>query len=328
MPCMRVGISGLGSIGRRHLGTLGDLPGVEVVAAADPRAAATGEMLPGGIALFGDFDEMIEAVGLDVVVLCTPSFLHAEQAVSAARRGMHVVVEKPMAITLPSADDLLATCAEHDVRLAVLHQYRYHESVVRLRSILGEGRLGDLVFLTIHVNWRRDRAYYEGSGSWRGTWAGDGGGALMNQGSHAVDLARWLGGPIARVSAHTTNVCHDIEAEDTVVAGMEFVDGGLGTLQVTTCAARNQPLTLRLEGTKGAALMVGPTLTVDGEVVVDERPGAADKTQAHRCQFTEIFSSLAAGGVPPVAGHDARATLAATFAMYEAARTRQPVVVS
>jgi predicted dehydrogenase len=320
---LRIGVSGLGNIGRRHLATLDSLPDFEVVAAADPVADA-GAVRP-GLSLFADFDEMVETAGLDAVIVCTPSWLHGPQGAAAARRGLHVVTEKPMAIDLDGADDLLTACGEHDVRLAVLHQYRFHAPAVQLRGMLEDGTLGDLVCLTITQNWRRDPAYYQGSGSWRGTWAGDGGGALMNQGSHGVDLARWLAGPIASVAAQTTNVAHHaIETEDTVCASMQFVGGGLGTLQVTTAAARNEPLTVQVLGTKGTAVLAGSTLTLDGEDVDDRMRTAPDKDRPHRMQFEAIASSLAAERVPPVEGADARETLAATLAMYEAARRARP----
>lgn len=318
---MRVGIAGLGSIGRRHLETLEGLAGVEVVATADPRVAADESPSARDFPLYATYEEMLETAALDTVLLCTPSFLHAGQGAAASLGGLHVITEKPMATTLEDADAVLEACAAGGVRLAVLHQYRFHTPIVALRQLIVGGALGDPVFLNIAFNWSRDRAYYEAHGGWRGTWAGDGGGALMNQGAHAVDLARWLGGSIASVTAHTANVSHGIEAEDTVCVGVEFAAGGLGTIQVTTSAARNQPVSVRYEGTGGSAVLADQTLVVNGDAAVEPPPGPPSRTLAHRTQFVEIFRQLAKGGTPPVAGADARATLAATLGMYEAARS-------
>ena len=325
---MRVGVAGLGTIGRRHVSTLGELEGVEVVAAADPKVARCECPALPDVPLFTSYEEMLETVQLDTVLVCTPSYLHADQGIAASRRGLHVIAEKPMATTAEGAEAVLAACAASHVHLAVLHQYRFHVPVVALRHLIAGGALGDLVFLNIAFNWRRDAAYYRAQDGWRGTWCGDGGGALMNQGAHAVDLARWLAGPIAAVSAHTANVRHPIECEDTVCVALEFERGGFGTLEVTTCAGRNQPVSIRFEGTEGSAVLADQTLVVNGDAAVQPPPQPASRTSAHKAQFTEIFRRLKDGGSPPVAGADARETLAATFAMYESARSRRTVEVA
>ncbi len=322
---MRVGLAGLGSIGSRHLDTVGDLDGVEVAAVADPRVAAEGPAPSDEVTVFSTYDEMLETVALDAVLLCTPSHLHAEQAIAAARRGLHVIAEKPMAITLEDADAVLDAAREGGVHVAVLHQYRFHAPMVALQKLIPSGALGDPIFLNLAFNWRRDPAYYLARGGWRGTWSGDGGGALMNQGAHAVDLARWLAGPIASVTSHMLNIEHSIEAEDTACVALEFANGGVGTIQVTTCAARNQPVGVRFEGTRGSAVLADQVLVVNGDAAVAPPGAPPSRTLAHRTQFIEIFRALGNGETPPVAGPDARATLAATLAMYESARLGRAV---
>lgn len=151
----------------------------------------------------------------------------------------------------------------------------------------------------------------------------DGGGALMNQGSHAVDLARWLGGPIASVMAYTTTLTHDIETEDCACVNLKFEGGGLGVVQVTTSASENHPAAIRVQGTTASATVVGNTLVVNGgSASVESAPQrAVHPTTAHETQFREIFQALAEGLPPPVTGDDARETLATTLAMYESTRT-------
>jgi predicted dehydrogenase len=230
-----------------------------------------------------------------------------------------------MALTLADADALLDAAGSNDVHVAVLHQYRFHAPMVALQKLIPSGALGDPVFLNLAFNWRRDPDYYLARGGWRGTWKGDGGGALMNQGAHAVDLARWLAGPIATVTSHMVNIRHSIEAEDTACVALEFANGGVGTIQVTTCAARNQPVGVRFEGTRGSAVLADQVLVVNGDAAVAPPGAAPSRTLAHRTQFIEIFEALGNGGTPPVAGPDARATLAATLAMYESARLGRAV---
>jgi UDP-N-acetyl-2-amino-2-deoxyglucuronate dehydrogenase len=318
---VKVAIAGIGNIGRRHLDTLAGLPGIDVAAVADPRFGSARPPVIPALPAFASYEEMLATVPVDAVVLCSPSGLHATQSVLAAENGIHVIAEKPIATTMADADAVLDACARSNVHLAVLHQYRFSPPIIALKRVMQSDALGDLVFLNISINWRRSREYYHENGGWRGTWDMDGGGALMNQGAHAVDLARWLGGPIASVMSYTTNVVHDIEAEDTACVSLQFVHGGLGTLQVTTCADTNHPALIRVQGTTAFATLAGNTLVVNGELsAADQFSPPARPTQPHRDQFLEIFRAMSQNGTPPITGYDARETLAATMAMYESAR--------
>ena len=269
---MKIAIAGLGTIGLRHLSILQATEGVEVVAAADPYVVAPEEL---AVPTFSSYEEMVDRRSIDAVVLCTPSWLHSEQGVMAAERGIHVISEKPLAINLEGADDVIGACSRAGVRLVVLHQYRYHAPLMALKRSIDDGELGRLAFVNISFHWRRDTAYYEKGGGWRGTWKGDGGGALMNQGAHAVDLARWLGGPIASVMACATNIEHSIEAEDTVCVAVRFVNGGLGMIQVTTCADENHPALIQIQGTDGTAVVAGQTIAYNGGTPVQVSSSSA-----------------------------------------------------
>jgi UDP-N-acetyl-2-amino-2-deoxyglucuronate dehydrogenase len=327
---VRVAITGVGNVGRRHLETLSAIDGVEVVALADPRFGASDRHRRSALPAFLSHEEMLDEVEIDAVVLASPSGLHVQHGVEAADRGIHVIAEKPLAITLESADALIDACLRSDVRLAVISQYRFSPSVISLKQVMDSGALGDLVFLNVSLHWSRDEEYYRENGGWRGTWELDGGGALMNQGSHAVDLARWLGGPIASVMARTARIAHDIEAEDTVCAALEFRNGGLGMIEVTTCSGENHPATIRVQGTTASAIVSGDTLVVGtGQPPYEQPPGLVVRpASAHRAQFTEIFSAMAAGQAPPVIASDARETLATIVAIYESARRGLAVTAS
>jgi UDP-N-acetyl-2-amino-2-deoxyglucuronate dehydrogenase len=314
---VRVGISGLGNIGRRHLDMLSTLPDIEVVAAAEPRGAA--ELPATSVPIYSAFDEMLERSSLDAVVIASPSGMHAEQGISAAAAGVHVITEKPLATTMAGAESMVEACSSSGVQLAVVHQYRFHSPLMLLKQAIDSGALGKVIYLNVSLFWRRSTTYYAENGGWRGTWKWDGGGALMNQGIHAVDLARWLVGPIETVTALMTNVLHEIEGEDTACVAVEFARGGLGMLQVTTCSAENQPAVVTVEGTEGAAVVRGEELVVNGRPV-ELRGRWALPVKPHQVQFEAIFDALAKGERPPVAGQESRETLAATLAMYESAR--------
>ncbi len=180
-----------------------------------------------------DYAELLRRADVDVVCLCTPSFLHAEQAVAAAAAGKHVLVEKPMATKLEDADRMIASCSKAGVRLGCVFQRRVIEPWVTVKKALDAGELGKLVLADVYMKWYRDQEYYDG-GQWRGTWEFDGGGALMNQGIHFVDALLWLAGDVSRVFGRARTLARDIEVEDTVVSTVEFKNGAVGVIEVTT----------------------------------------------------------------------------------------------
>ena len=167
----------------------------------------------------------------------SPSGLHAQQGIDAAHRGLHVLTEKPIDITAARADELIAATRTANVKLGVMFQDRLKPDVVKLKALVDSGRLGRPILATAQVKWYRAPEYYAAS-RWRGTRALDGGGALMNQGVHTVDLLLWLFGPVARVFARTAAALHGIEVEDTAVAVIEFASGALGTIEATTAGAQ------------------------------------------------------------------------------------------
>src|SRR5262249_54712386 len=189
----------------------------------------------------------------------SPSGLHAEQGIGAARRGLHVLVEKPIDVTTARADALIAEAARAGVTLGVIFQDRLKPDVVRMKALVDAGRLGAPILASARVRWYRPPSYYEGS-RWRGTRALDGGGALMNQGVHTVDLLLWLFGPVRRVSAAAATRLHAIEVEDTAVAALEFASGALGTLEAATSAFPGYSRRLELTGANGTLILDGDDL--------------------------------------------------------------------
>lgn len=232
---LKVALVGCGRIAKRHSELLGhrQLEGACLAAVADvvgAKAEAIAE--PFAVPWFTDMHKMMERVQPDIVVVLTESGLHAEHTIALAPHGKHIVVEKPMALTLDDADEMIRACDRHNVRLFVVKQNRFNVPVVKLREALEGGRFGKPVLGTVRVRWCRPQSYYD-QDPWRGTWALDGG-VLTNQASHHIDLLEWMMGEVDSVFAKSTTALADIETEDTAVVILKFSSGALGVIEATT----------------------------------------------------------------------------------------------
>ena len=253
---LKFALLGCGRIAKRHSELLGynQIKDAELVAVCDiveDKARKIGERFD--VPYFTDMHEMLKKVDIDVVSILTESGYHAKHAVEISKYKKHVVVEKPMALTLDDADAMIKACDAAGVKLFVVKQNRFNVPVVKARQALDAGRFGKLVLGTVRVRWCRPQAYYD-QDSWRGTWALDGG-VLTNQASHHVDLLEWMMGDIESVYAMSTTALVDIEAEDTAVVSVRFKNGALGVIEATT-AARPKDL-------EGSLSILGETGTVE-----------------------------------------------------------------
>jgi len=261
---LRFGLLGCGRIAKRHSDLLGrrQIAGAQLAAVCDTqfdRARRLGDAF--GVPAFSDLHEMMRGAGLDAVSVLTPSGAHAENVLALAPYGKHIVVEKPMALTLADADAMISACAKHKVRLFVVKQNRFNVPVVKLREALDEGRFGKIFLGTVRVRWCRTQDYYDND-SWRGTWAMDGG-VLTNQASHHIDLLEWMMGDIESVYAKGITALARVETEDTAVATIKFKSGALGLIEATT-AARPKDL-------EGSISILGESGTVEiGGFAVNE----------------------------------------------------------
>ena len=256
---IRFGLLGCGRIAKRHSELLGGdhIDGARLVAVCDTvrkRAEAIASKF--GVPAIYDIDEFLARQDIDAVAVLTPSGMHPAHVIACARAGKHVVVEKPMALRLQDADDMIRACDEAGVKLFVVKQNRFNVPVVKAREALEAGRFGQLVLGTVRVRWCRDQAYYD-QDAWRGTWAHDGG-VLSNQASHHVDMLEWLMGEVDSVHARAVTALVKIEAEDTAVATLKFRNGALGIIEATT-AARPKDLegSLSMLGEKGTVEIAG-----------------------------------------------------------------------
>jgi len=255
---------GCGRISKRHSELLGEnqIAGAQLVAVCD-KIVSKAQVIADkySIPLYSCLHDMMKAEKIDVVVVLTESGLHAQHTIELAPYGAHVVVEKPMALTLDDADAMIEACDKHGVKLFVVKQNRFNVPIVQLRKALDQGRFGKLIMGTVRVRWCRPQAYYD-QDSWRGTWAYDGG-VLTNQASHHIDLLEWMMGDVDSVFAKSKHALADIEAEDTAVVILKFRNGALGVIEATTA--------IRPKDLEGSISILGETGSVEvGGFAVNE----------------------------------------------------------
>lgn len=279
--------------------------------------------------------ELLARPEIDVVCLCTPSGQHAEQAIAAAEAGKHVLVEKPLALSLTEAEAMLKTCDRAGVKLGVVFQRRTEPLYKRIRAAIQGGDLGDLTLGVVTMPYHRPQAYYD-QADWRGTWQLDGGGVLMNQGIHIIDLLVWYMGDPVEVKAYARTLQRDIEVEDTLAATLHFANGSLAVLMATTTAAPGFPHRLELYGTNGGIQVEGEVVNrwelADRAKATVERPQTGQTASAgagsdprgigptgHIAICRDFIEAIRQNRPPLIDGREGRRSLAAVLAIYEAA---------
>jgi UDP-N-acetyl-2-amino-2-deoxyglucuronate dehydrogenase len=341
---IHVGLIGAGNISGTHARAVEEIPGA-VVAAVYSRTRAHAEKLAGEhqARAYDALDAFLEHRPLDLVIVGSPSGVHADHAIAAAQRGLHVLVEKPIDVTSARADALVAEASRSGVTLGVIFQDRFKPDVARLKSLVDEGRLGTPILATASVKWYRPPSYYAAS-DWRGTRALDGGGALMNQGVHTVDLLLWLFGPVRRVSGRVATQLHAIDVEDTAVAVLEFANGAVGTIEATTAAYPGYARRVELTGSNGTAILEGDDLValdvVGASQELSRRSPASGRAKAenaaspvvsdvsaHRAAIEDFMAAVQNGGRPACDGREGRRSVDVIEAIYQASRTGAPVDV-
>jgi predicted dehydrogenase len=328
---MKVGILGGGNISDTHARAARAIPGVEIVAVCGTNREKVQRLAQTyGAAVYEDLDRFLGHRPLDLVAIGTPSGLHADQTIAAIRRGVHVIVEKPLDVTTAKADAVISEADRTGMKVGVFFQDRLKPDVVAMKSMLVSGRVGTPVFAAGRVRWFRPPEYYGGS-RWRGTWALDGGGALMNQAIHTVDLLHWLFGPVARVCARTATRLHAIEVEDTAAAVLEFTSGALGVIEATTSSYPGYARRLDVTGSEGTLILEGDRLVgIDLRSHVEHGP-AVEKTEsassatvsdssAHQRVFEDFISAIQSDRAPACDAREGRHSVAIVEAIYRSAR--------
>lgn len=335
------GIIGCGMIAGFHSKAIGDIEGAEVVACFDTFPSSADRFAAeNNCKAYHDLDEMLADDAVEIVTICTPSGAHLDPAIAAARAGKHIIVEKPLEITLDRCDAIISECEKAGVVVSAIFPSRFHESSRLMKEAIDAGRFGKLTIGDAYVKWFRTQEYYD-SGKWRGTWALDGGGALMNQAIHSVDLLTWLMGPVKEISARTTTLAHErIEVEDVALATLEFENGALGVIEATTAAFPGSLKRIEISGTEGTAILEEEDLKMwefadpsdDDQRIQKEMAGrnqtgggAADPSaighHGHTMQFADVLRAIDAGEKPAIDGYEGRRSVEIILAIYKAAET-------
>lgn len=286
---------------------------------------------------YTDHRELLRRGDVEAVIICTPHYLHAPMAIEAMEAGKHVLVDKPMAISLKEADEMISASRRGRVKLGVILQGRFDPTAQRLRKAIDDGRLGKLILGEAIVEWFRAKEYYASS-PWRGRWATEGGGALINQAIHTIDLLQWYMGPAEYLWAQTDTAIHEIEVEDTAVAIIRFRNRALGVIQGTTSLYPGFPTRLEIHGSKGTVTIEGEGLkrwSVIGEEEVFEgapkkgletwaRPEAAPAIN-HASVIRDFATSIIEDREPYINGLEGRKPLEIILAIYRSSKTSKPV---
>ncbi|SMP37661.1 Predicted dehydrogenase [Neorhodopirellula lusitana] len=340
-----IGIIGVGMISNFHAKAIADSQNGKLVGCFNRNFARAQEFAAKhGCRAFETLDEMLADPEIQTVSICTPSGAHLEPAIAAAQAGKHVMVEKPLEVTVEKCDQIIAACKAAGVKLGVTFQSRFHESSRLMKQAVDDGRFGKITLGDTYVKWYRSQEYYD-SGAWRGTWELDGGGALMNQAVHSVDLLLWLMGPVKRVSAMMGTMTHErIEVEDTVVANIEFENGAFGVIEATTTTFPGALKRVEIGGSEGSAVLEEEDLTqwtfekeTDEDDAIRQRMagktetggGAADPAaighHGHTAVFNDFLNAIASGDQPQIDGSEGRRSIELICAIYESARSGKTV---
>lgn len=319
---IRFGLIGCGAVAAKHIEAIGRLKNSAILAVADKdrcRAQEAANRVSADMYL--DYRFILERPDIDAVIIATPSGLHAKMTLESLDAGKHVLVEKPMAMTVEDADLMIEMSCSKKKALGVVYHNRFNRASQILKTAVESGKLGSLIWGSASVRWYRPQKYYSESG-WRGTEAMDGG-VLMNQAIHHIDLLLWLMGDVDELSGFRATLGHDIEAEDTAVASLRFRSGALGSIDATTCAyPENLEETLTIIGTQGSVVMGGKKLdsfrfwnvpSVPMTPVLEDRPNWYGHYEVLR-DFTE---SLLHGRAPSIDGTEGRKSLALVRWIYQ-----------
>lgn len=350
-----VGLVGCGKVAQLHATALGQLAEADFAAVTDtvPERAVQFAMSY-GVRAYDSVERMIAEAGVEAVIICTPHPVHAAPAIRAAEAGIHVLVEKPLAASLADCDAMIAAAAKHKVKLGVVSQRRFFEPVVRMKAAIDAGKIGSPALGTVAMYSWRDQSYYE-SDPWRGKWDTEGGGVLINQSPHHLDILQWFLGPVEEISGYYSNLNHPyIEVEDTALAMIRFRSGALGSIVVSLCQKPGIHTKIHVHGSNGASVgaqtdggatfIAGMTNVIEPPVndlwtIPDEEHLLAGfqvedrrlfrqlepTTHYHKLQDRDFLSAITDNRAPSVTGEDGRKVVEMITAIYRSERERKPV---
>lgn len=331
-------VVGCGMIARFHARALAEVPGAKLVALVsrhEANARTVAEAVENPCAIYSDLKPALARRDVDVVIVTTPSGAHLEPAVAAAEAGKHVVVEKPLEITLERCDRIIDACDRRRVKLCTIFPSRFGDANQTLKSAVETGRFGRLTLGETTCKWWRPQSYYD-EGGWKGTKSLDGGGAMMNQAIHNVDLLTWMLGPVTHIAGFTATLAHDrIEVEDTAVACLRFANGALGVIQAATSVHPGLPKTIAIHGDRGTAVIEQDDVlqwqfnpeTPEDKAVKErfaQKTGASGGSSnpaaishlGHTRQLADFVRAIEAGAEPSVNGREGRKAVEIILGIY------------
>ena len=336
------GIIGAGNIGAFHAAVLNQLECTKLIAIYDRNTAACARLAEEyHCEAYSDFEAFLADSRIKAVTIATPSGLHSTMAIPAAKAGKHIFCEKPLDITLEKTDAIIETCEKNNVLLSPVFQYRFTRPVQLVKEAMRKGRFGRMVLASAQVRWFREAAYYSSS-NWRGTWALDGGGALMNQSIHAVDMLLYINGAPEEVFAFAGTLSHSIEVEDNLCAAIKYRNGSFGTIEVSTSCAPGFPRRIEFSGSEGTVAFEEDKITrwefvkslPEDEEIIKELSAGGDAAggrspmnigpEGHMRQLTDFTDAIIHCREPELNGREGRRAVELICGIYESARTGKP----
>jgi predicted dehydrogenase len=337
-----IGIIGLGNIADIHAQAIIEAENAELISAYsrnENKARSFAEKY--NITGFSEWDKFIHDPNLDAVVICTPNGTHLDLGKSAAEAKKHLIIEKPIEVTLERAQELINISRKNNVELAVIYQSRFMDEIIKAKSIIDENQLGRLIMADAYVKWFRSQDYYD-SGEWRGTISLDGGGVLINQAIHTIDLLQWFMGDVQSVFGQTATFTHRMEGEDNAVAALRFKNGAIGVIEASTSIQPAQARRLEIHGEKGTIIIdddkvnifiEGKTEKEDSSQNGKNEPSGSTSPLAgfsiipHKNQIEQIVKDINNGKTPTVSGADSMKSLAIVLAVYESAGIGKNIIL-
>ena len=322
-------------ISKTHALAITDIDNACLVGAYDPFDKASESFCEKWkIKKFDTIDEILSSEDIDIISICTPSGTHADLAVAALEKGKHVIVEKPMALTPADCDRVVNAQIKSGKKCIVISQLRFSETSKKVVKAIADGKLGKLLECNIDMKYHRDEEYYSSS-NWRGTWAMDGGGALMNQGIHGIDLLLYYMGDVKSVYGICRTMRHDIEVEDTAVAAVEFKNGAIGVIQGTTSVSPGYPRQFTLCGTEGSIVIEEDSILkwdIPNEVVITQAaennsfadPGAIS-FNCHKAQIQNLINHLTNGEEILIDANEGKRSVELICAIYQSSKTGKKI---
>lgn len=334
-------IVGAGVISASHARSIAKNPEAELVSVCDiiPERATKLASEYGVEATYVSYQEMFSKEEIDIVSVCVPSGIHAEVTIAAAQAGIHVLCEKPLDITREKMTAMIDACRKADVKLGAVYQRRTLDAAIKTREAIQAGKFGKLVLGDAYLKYYRNQEYYD-SGDWRGTWELDGGGALMNQGIHGIDLIQWMVGEVESVFAYAAPIVREIEVEDTAVITVKYKNGAFGVIQGTTSVYPGQETRFEIHGENGSVVFadsgfkewkfIGSDEPIP--VATNTEGGSDDPTsisqEGHYIFINDIIQAVKEDREPLVPGEEARKAVDLLLAIYESVRTEKEVNVA